>query len=120
MIAVGKPINQTDVGFAESDMQSASDLHKEDSDSHSSEEKEEAKVSIRKTNLRWLMLVFGCFFLMGSYFCYDNPAPVQNQLQEPPLNLSYRQYTNLYSVYSFPNMILPLFGGVFLDKIGVK
>jgi hypothetical protein len=26
----------------------------------------------------------------------------------------------LYSVYSFPNMILPLFGGVFVDKYGTN
>ena len=26
----------------------------------------------------------------------------------------------MYSVYSFPNMILPLLGGILMDKIGVK
>jgi hypothetical protein len=32
------------------------------------------KTTIRSTGLRWLMLVFGCWFLMGSYYCYDIPA----------------------------------------------
>ena len=26
----------------------------------------------------------------------------------------------LYTVYSMPNMILPIFGGLFLDKIGIR
>lgn len=26
----------------------------------------------------------------------------------------------LYTVYSIPNMVLPIFGGVFLDKIGMR
>jgi len=26
----------------------------------------------------------------------------------------------LYSIYSFPNMILPLFGGFMVDKLGVR
>lgn len=34
------------------------------------------------------MLTFGCFFLMGSYFCFDNPAPLKTFLIEPPYNLS--------------------------------
>jgi MFS family permease len=30
------------------------------------------------------------------------------------------QYNLFYSVYSLPNIILPLFGGYFLDKIGIR
>lgn len=26
----------------------------------------------------------------------------------------------MYTVYSLPNMVLPLFGGVFLDKVGIR
>ena len=78
------------------------------------------KVLIRNTGWRWLMLTFGCFFLMGSYFCYDNPAPLKNALQKPPYNLSEAQWSGLYSIYSFPNMVLPLFGGIFIDKIGIR
>jgi len=66
------------------------------------------------------MLTFGCFFLMGSYFCYDNPAPLKTYLLDPPYDLSDFQWSALYSIYSFPNMILPLFGGIFVDKIGIR
>ena len=78
------------------------------------------KVLVRKTAWRWVMLTFGCFFLMGSYFCFDNPAPLKTILTEPPFSLSDSQWSGLYSIYSFPNMILPLLGGIFIDKIGVR
>jgi len=29
-------------------------------------------------------------------------------------------YSLLYTVYSLPNMILPILGGIFLDKIGIR
>jgi MFS family permease len=36
------------------------------------------------------------------------------------MNLSSVQYNLLYSVYSMPNMILPLMGGLLMDKIGYR
>ena len=56
---------------------------------------------------------------MGSYFCYDNPGALQKQIQET-LKITDTQQSLLYSVYSYPNMILPIFGGIFLDKIGIR
>jgi len=29
------------------------------------------------------------------------------------------KYNLLYSVYSYPNIILPLFGGLMIDKLGL-
>jgi MFS family permease len=83
-------------------------------------ELEEKKISVRQGPLRWLMLIFGCLFLMGNYFCYDNPAVMETTLEEAPYDLKTSQYALLYSVYSIPNMVLPLFGGIFLDIIGIK
>mmetsp|Transcript_32062 Transcript_32062/g.42510 ORF Transcript_32062/g.42510 Transcript_32062/m.42510 type:complete len:91 (-) Transcript_32062:1404-1676(-) len=40
----------------------------------------EKRVLVRETAWRWLMLSFGCFFLMGAYFCLDNPAPLKHTL----------------------------------------
>ncbi len=65
------------------------------------------------------MLLFGCCFLLGSYFCYDNPGPIEKTLEED-LNISTSQYALLYSVYSYPNTVLPIFGGIFLDAIGLR
>ena len=60
------------------------------------------------------------FYEVAPYFCYDNPAPLKTKLKEPPFNLTDGQFNDLYSIYSLPNMVLPLFGGVFMDKIGIK
>mmetsp|Transcript_32062 Transcript_32062/g.42511 ORF Transcript_32062/g.42511 Transcript_32062/m.42511 type:complete len:81 (-) Transcript_32062:1146-1388(-) len=34
--------------------------------------------------------------------------------------MSNAQWSGLFSIYSFPNMILPLLGGIFIDKIGIR
>ena len=78
------------------------------------------KRSIRQTNLRWVMLVFGCIFLMGSYFCYDIPGVAQKTFEGPNYNLTGSQVEMMYVVYSVPNTVLPLFGGIFLDVIGMR
>lgn len=65
------------------------------------------------------MLAMACCFLMGSYFCYDNPGPIKTQLEDN-FGWSDSKWSLLYTVYSIPNMVLPIVGGVFLDKIGVR
>ena len=80
----------------------------------------DGEVSYRLTNKRWLALFFACSILIGSYYCYDNPQALQNYLQSGDLDLSSTQYNLLYSVYSMPNIVLPLFGGFLIDKIGVR
>lgn len=76
--------------------------------------------SFRKTKWRWMTLLFACFFLLGSYFCYDNPNALSNQLNKHVTNNNDIKYNMLYSVYSYPNVILPLFGGILIDKIGIN
>ncbi|CAG9327828.1 im:7160594_2 [Blepharisma stoltei] len=72
-----------------------------------------------KTKSRYLMLFFACFLCFGNYYIYDNPSALQPQL-EKRLNMNSFEFNMLYSVYSFPNVILPLFGGYFIDAIGVR
>jgi len=60
-----------------------------------------------------------CNFLLGSYFCYDNPGPLETQL-EKQFGIDSTHYSLLYTVYSLPNMVLPILGGLFLDKIGIR
>jgi len=66
------------------------------------------------------MLAAGCIFLMGSYFCYDIPAVAQNTFIGPEYGLSNLQVTMMYIIYSLPNTVLPLAGGIFLDIIGIR
>jgi hypothetical protein len=75
---------------------------------------------IRQTGLRWVVLGFGCCFLMGSYFCYDIPATSGETFNDPPYNLTQKQVNMMYTVYSVPNTVLPLLGGIFLDIIGIR
>ena len=34
--------------------------------------------------------------------------------------MSNLQYESLYAIYSMPNFILPFFGGMLVDRIGVR
>jgi MFS family permease len=74
---------------------------------------------MRKTPMRWCMLFMACNFLLGSYFCYDNPGPLETQL-EKQFGIDSTHFSLLYTVYSIPNMVLPILGGLFLDKIGIR
>ena len=70
---------------------------------------------------RWLVLALTSFFMGCNYYCYDNPAalyrPLQNAYRNEPQFEVY--YDLLYSVYSIPNIVLPLFGGLLVDKAGL-
>ena len=68
---------------------------------------------------RWIVLFLSCWAMFGSYYCYDNPTALSNQIKSK-YDLSSTEYNLLYSVYSFPNIILPLFGGGLVDKIGAE
>ena len=83
---------------------------------------DEPAPSFRKTNWRWFALVLACFMLLGSYFCYDNPNALSKKLKEKVTHDGSNEikYNQLYSIYSYPNIILPLFGGVLIDKIGLN
>jgi len=65
------------------------------------------------------MLVFACSFLIGSYFCYDIPGVLKDQFENEE-HVSASDSALMYSIYSYPNTILPLFGGIFLDKLGMR
>ena len=65
------------------------------------------------------MLILASALLMANYFCYDNPGPIEKTL-EIDLGITQTKYSLLYSVYSYPNIILPIFGGYLLDLVGVR
>ena len=67
--------------------------------------------------LRWAVLFFGCLTLIGNYYCYDNPAALKTQLEERT-GMDEVTYNLMYSVYSFPNMLLPFLGGWMCDRFG--
>jgi MFS family permease len=73
----------------------------------------------KKSSVRWCMLFMACFFIFGSNFCYDSPGPLETNLEEQ-FKIDSAHFSLLYTVYSLPNMVLPVLGGVLLDSIGVR
>ena len=75
--------------------------------------------------LRWVILVFAMFILLGTFYAYDIPAPLHQQLEDLMYDQNggnssnFEVYFNLlYTVYSTPNIILPFIGGQYVDKYG--
>ncbi|KAI9100660.1 major facilitator superfamily domain-containing protein [Phlyctochytrium arcticum] len=71
------------------------------------------------TSRHWLLLFFACAVMYSNYYCYDIPAalnvPLQKWLGTPDATYKW-QINLLYSVYSLPNIILPLVGGLLVDR----
>ena len=43
---------------------------------------EGTKKTFKQSLWRFVMLFFACCYLMGSYFCYDNPGPIEKTLEK--------------------------------------
>lgn len=88
---------------------------------------------------RWTILALLCITLFGNYYVYDNPTAVEQQLADRFAGVSGNttvavdddggntdtnsfsfKYNLLYSLYSWPNVILPFFGGWLSDRLGVR
>lgn len=71
---------------------------------------------------RWIILILSCLMLVGSYYCFDIPAALKSQIDDffgNPRDYE-TNFSLLYSLYAFPNVILPFFGGYFVDRFGVR
>eukprot|EP00794_Sanderia_malayensis_P005634 gene5634-6330_t len=65
---------------------------------------------------RYSILVFICFISFGSYFCYDNPAALQETMISD-LKITKEQFMQFYAWYSWPNVVLCFFGGFLIDRV---
>lgn len=69
---------------------------------------------------RVLALLLMCFLCFGSYFCYDTPGALADNFKEDS-HLNTSQFALLYSIYSWPNVILCFIGGYLIDRyFGVR
>ncbi|XP_017063377.1 major facilitator superfamily domain-containing protein 1 [Drosophila eugracilis] len=68
------------------------------------------------TSHRFMALVFMCLLGFGSYFCYDNPGALQKDFKRD-LNLTSTEFTLIYSIYSWPNVVLCFVGGFLIDRL---
>jgi MFS family permease len=57
--------------------------------------------------------------MFGNYYVYDAVSPIADLLKEQ-LGFSDSNIGLLNAIYSFPNIVMVLIGGVIIDRIGVK
>lgn len=69
--------------------------------------------------LRWIVLIFVSFAMFGNYYIYDSISPLADLLVTQ-LNFTDTDIGLLQGIYSFPNIIMVLIGGVIIDKIGTR
>jgi hypothetical protein len=65
---------------------------------------------------RIIALALMCTLGFGSYFCYDNPGALQDEIKSA-MDITTYQFENLYAFYSWPNVFLPILGGYLLDNV---
>jgi MFS family permease len=68
---------------------------------------------------RWSVLVAISVAMFGNYYVYDSIAPVADSLQRL-LGYSDTQIGTLNAIYSLPNIIVVLIGGVIVDRFGTR
>ncbi len=57
--------------------------------------------------------------MFGNYYAYDSIGPLADQLQRL-LGFSDTQIGTLNAIYSFPNIVMVLVGGIIVDRIGTR
>lgn len=68
---------------------------------------------------RWAVLVVISLAMFGNYYVYDTISPIADLLRDQ-LGYSDSQIGLLNAIYSVPNVIMVLIGGIIIDRIGVK
>jgi MFS family permease len=68
---------------------------------------------------RWMVLLFISLAMFGNYYIYDSISPLADLLVKQ-LNFSDADIGLLQAIYSFPNIIMVLIGGIVIDKIGTR
>jgi MFS family permease len=68
---------------------------------------------------RWAVLVAISVAMFGNYYAYDSIGPVADSLQRL-LHFSDTQIGTLNAIYSFPNIVMVLIGGVIVDRFGAS
>lgn len=71
---------------------------------------------------KWVVLFLSSFVSFSAYFALDVPSAVQERLRVmfgASAGMDFEVFFGLtYSLYSFPNMILPFFGGFLTSRFG--
>jgi len=68
---------------------------------------------------RWLVLVLISLAMFGNYYIYDSVSPLADVLKSQ-LGFSDSDIGLLNAIYSIPNIIMVLVGGIIIDRIGTR
>jgi MFS family permease len=68
---------------------------------------------------RWIVLVLISVAMFGNYYIYDSVSPLADVLKAH-LGFSDTNIGLLNAIYSFPNIIMVLVGGMIIDRIGTR
>ena len=69
--------------------------------------------------LRWSVLIFVSLAMFGNYYIYDSVSPLADLLKNQ-LGLADADIGTLNGIYSLPNIIMVLIGGIIIDRIGTR
>lgn len=69
--------------------------------------------------VRWGVLVFVSLAMFGNYYVYDSIAPLADILRTE-LGFSSTQVGTLNAIYSAPNIVMVLIGGILVDRFGTR
>jgi MFS family permease len=69
--------------------------------------------------LRWAVLVVISLAMFGNYYVYDSISPLADVLKAQ-LGYSDANIGLLNAIYSFPNIVMVLIGGIIIDRIGTR
>jgi len=78
-----------------------------------------SSTSLRNTNWKWVILGVTTLINFALNYSSNNPQALQPAVEDF-FQIGDAEFNILYSVYSLPNIILPLIGGVLTDYLGVR
>src|SRR5688500_4525616 len=70
-------------------------------------------------SVRWLVLLVTSLTMFGNYHVYDSIAPLADMLRTE-LGFSSTQIGTLNAIYSAPNIVMVLIGGILVDRFGAR
>jgi MFS family permease len=70
-------------------------------------------------SFRWTVLIAISVAMFGNYYVYDSIGPLADNLQRL-LGFTDTQLGTLNAIYSFPNIVMVLVGGIIVDRVGTR
>jgi MFS family permease len=69
--------------------------------------------------VRWAVLVFTSLAMFGNYYVYDSISPLADLLASR-LNFTDADIGTLNAIYSLPNIVMVVIGGLLIDRLGPR